>query len=242
MIKNDNVIGFISAPCWLDPAPDELRALAHGKIIIQQTFVHPPEFDYSLKHITEITPHLENAAFSLASAGCTIIASPATPFGYIGYKNIAKSRLSLKKIEKISGVKCISSISAIFDILEYKKLQKIALACTYYPDEWRDLWVSFVRASGYEVVGAQSLVNQGIRSKTNGEVEYPNSSEIMESVKKISENYPNAEAIVISGSGARTLAITEQLKKISNRPVIAADTALFSIIANQLDIKVPFVI
>ena len=64
----------------------------------------------------------------------------------------------------------------------------------------------------------------------------------MESVKKISENYPNAEAIVISGSGARTLAITEHLKKISNRPVIAADTALFSIIAKQLDIKVPFVI
>ena len=126
--------------------------------------------------------------------------------------------------------------------MEYKKLQKIALACTYYPDEWRDLWASFVRASGYEVVGAQSLVNQGIRSKTNGEVEYPSSSEIMESVKKISENYPNAEAIVISGSGARTLAITEQLKKISNRPVIAADTALFSIIAKQLDIKVPFVI
>lgn len=233
MEENHNVIGFISAPSWLDPAPEEFRALTNGEIVVQQTFVHPPKFDYSVRSITEIKSHLANAAYSLASAGCTLIASPATPFGYIGYTNITHARESLKQMEKISGAKCISSVSSIFDILENKNPQKLVLACTYYPEEWRDLWTSFVRASGYEVITAQSLFDQGISSKT----EYPSASEICESIKKISESYPNADAIIISGSGARTLAITHELKKISNRLVIAADTALFSVIATNLNIN-----
>ena len=95
------LILVISAPSWLDPAPDELRELTNGKISIQQTFLDPPGFDYSVQSITEITPFLTNAALSLASAGCTLIASPATPFGYIGYNNITHARESLTKIEKI---------------------------------------------------------------------------------------------------------------------------------------------
>ena len=237
--EKNNVVGFISAPSWLDPAPDEFRELTNGKISVQQTFLDPPGFDYSVQSITKITPFLTNASLSLASAGCTLIASPATPFGYIGYNNITHARESLTKIEKISGASCISSISAIFDILESKKTQTVALACTYYPDEWRDLWSSFVNASGYKVITAQSLVDQGIRSKKNGEIDYPNPSEICESVKRISENYPEADVVIISGSGARTLAITDKLKKITNKVVIAADTALFLSIAKKLNINFP---
>jgi maleate cis-trans isomerase len=239
MRNNNNAIGFISAPSWLDPAPDEFRAITQGKISIQQTFLDPPGFDYSIKSITEIEPHLINAALSLASAGCSLIASPATPFGYMGFDNITKARENLTKITKTSGVECISSISAIFDLLEINKPQTLALACTYYQDDWKDLWTSFVRASGYEVIASQSLVDQGIRKQTLDEVDYPNSDEICESIKIISKNYPNIDAIIISGSGARTMAITDKLKKISNKLIIAADTALFSIIAKKLNINLP---
>ena len=239
MRNNNNAIGFISAPSWLDPAPDEFRMITQGKISIQQTFLDPPGFDYSIKSITEIEPHLINAALSLASAGCSLIASPATPFGYMGFDNITKARENLIKITKTSGVECISSISAIFDLLEIKKPKTLALACTYYPDDWKDLWTSFVRASGYDVIDSQSLVDQGIRKKTLDEIDYPNSDEICESIKIISKNHPNIDAIIISGSGARTMAITDKLKKISNKLIIAADTALFSMIAKKLNINVP---
>ena len=70
-------------------------------------------------------------------------------------------------------------------------------------------------------------------------IDYPNSDEICESIKIISINYPNIVALIISGSGARTMAITDELKKISNKLIIAADTALFSIIAKKLNINVP---
>ena len=104
MRKIHNAIGFISAPSWLDPAPDEFRMITQGKISIQQTFLDPPGFDYSIKSISEIEPHLINAALSLASAGCSLIASPATPFGYMGFDNITKARENLIKIKKTSGV------------------------------------------------------------------------------------------------------------------------------------------
>ena len=157
----------------------------------------------------------------------------------MGFDNITKARENLTKIKKTSGVECVSSISAIFDLLEIKKPKTLALACTYYPDDWKDLWTSFVKASGYEVIASQSLVDQGIRKKTLDEIDYPNSDEICESINIISKNYPNIDAIIISGSGARTMAITDKLKKISNKLIIASDTALFSIIAKKLNINVP---
>ena len=52
-------------------------------------------------------------------------------------------------------------------------------------------------------------------------------------------NYPEADVVIISGSGARTLAITDKLKKITNKLVIAADTALFLSIAKKLNINFP---
>ena len=71
------------------------------------------------------------------------------------------------------------------------------------------------------------------------DIYYANSDEICESIKIISKNHPNIDAIIISGSGARTIAITDELKKISNKLIIAADTALFLIIAKKLNINVP---
>ena len=56
MRKNHNAIGFISAPSWLDPAPDEFRMITQGKISIQQTFLDPPGFDYSCLLYTSPSP------------------------------------------------------------------------------------------------------------------------------------------------------------------------------------------
>ena len=113
------IVGFLSAPDWLDPAPEELRSLTRGRINVQQTIVGPANFDWDTKSIKEIAPHLTHSAMKLASAGCNLIASPATPFGYIGHKDINQARLSIDHLQKIVGVKIISAITAIFDELEF---------------------------------------------------------------------------------------------------------------------------
>ena len=100
-------VGFISVPAWFDPAPDEFRELTRGEIGVQQTFLGAPDFDYRVGSIAAAEPLLVEAAQQLAAAGCSIIANPATPLGYIGHRDIAGARASLAVIERACGVECV---------------------------------------------------------------------------------------------------------------------------------------
>ena len=104
MKNSTKLVGFLSAPGWLDPAPEELRILTDGKISVQQTIVGPANFDWHTKSIAEIGPYLKHSAMQLAAAGCTLIASPATPFGYIGHRDINQARLSNHHLQENIGI------------------------------------------------------------------------------------------------------------------------------------------
>ena len=118
--------------------------------------------------------------------------------------------------------------------------EDIALACTHFPDHWRDSWSVFVASSGFEVLSAASLVDQGIAAPREPDtVEYPTPAQICATVTRIAQDRPSADAIVVTGSGARTLAITEELRALSGKRVIAADTGLYRMIAEKLEIDPP---
>lgn len=239
MSSKKTAVGFISAPGWLDPAPDEFRELTRGTVAVQQTFLDLPNFDYQTESIAGCEPQLTHAALNLAGAGCSLIASPATPFGFVGHENISEARARLMRIEQACGVECLSSIAAIIEALEAWQIRKVALACTYYPDEWRDSWSAFVSNSGFEVLSAASLVDQEIvEPDQSGAVVYPTPEQICEAVSKMAADCPAADVIVVSGAGARTLAITEELRAISGKRIIAADTGLFRAICERLEIDV----
>lgn len=237
MGEAQKIVGFISAPDWFDPAPDEFRLITKGGVGVQQTFFDPPGFDYRTENIARCEPALTHAARHLAGVGCSVIASPATPFGFLGHRNIAGARAQLGRIEAACGTPCITSITAMMDTLEDWQVRKVALACTYYPDDWRDLWSAFVAASGFEVLSAASLVNQGIKAPPDADVvEYPTPDEIGRGIAKMAAECPEAEVIVVTGSGARTLAITRTLREVSGKRILAADTALYRSISARLGI------
>ena len=236
-------IGFISAPDWPDPTPDEFRALTQGAVAVQQTFLDPPDFDYQMASIAGCEPQLTRAAQHLAGAECALIATPATPFGFIGHPDVADARARLLRMQRACGVVCTSSVVAIIEALEAWHVRKVALACTYFPDVWRDAWSAFVAASGFTVLSAQSLVDQGLKQpSTAARVAYPTTAQIIAAVSKMAQDCPAAEVIVVTGSGARTLAITETLRTISGKRIIAADTALYRKIGAILAVEMSLVL
>ncbi len=231
--------GFISPPDWLDPTPDEFRALTKGAVAVQQTILDLPNFDYQMDSIAGCEPQLIRAAQQLAGAGCSIIAIPTIPFGFMGHRNISEARARLKRIREACGVECISAVAAIIEALESWQVKNVALACTYFPDEWRDSWCAFVAESGFDVLSAASLVDQGIRQPSvSGSIEYPTPEEIAGSVSEMAGDCPAADVIVVTGSGARTLAITEELRASSGKRIVAADTGLYRMISEKLAIDV----
>ena len=52
--------------------------------------------------------------------------------------------------------------TAIIDGLRALQANRVAIATSYYTPVWRDHWVSFVEACGFDVLLAQSMDQQGL--------------------------------------------------------------------------------
>lgn len=235
-------VGFISPPDWFDPTPDEFRDLSGGTVAVQQSFLDLPDFDWRMQSIARSEPEITKAARQLAGAGCSILAIVGTPFGWAGLDNIAEARHRMRRIEQACGVECISAGTAIIDALDDCQARRIALACTYYADEWRDLWSRFVARSGYDVAAAVTLSDQGLTPRHGPDSqEYwaPTPEDIVQSVEKIAHEFEMIEAIVITGAGSRTHAITQDLLTASGTHVIASDTVLYRKLFKKLKIDIP---
>lgn len=238
------MVGFISPPDWFDPTPGEFRDLSQGAVIVQQTFLDLPDFDWQMESIARTEPQITKAARQLARAGCSILAIVGTPFGWAGLDNIDDARERMRRIEQACGVECISTGTAIIDALEHCQAHRIALACTYYADDWRDSWSRFVTRSGFDVLAAVTLSDQGLtppHGSDNEEYWAPTSEDILQSVERLTNEFAMTEAIVITGAGSRTLSITQDLLATSGKHVIASDTALYRKLFEKLKIdNLPF--
>ena len=65
----------------------------------------------------------------------------------------------------------------------------------------------------------------------------PTGARIRESVANLIESAADVEAVVISGSGSRTLGVIEDMRNDYGIPVIGSDTALYRAIARKLQIE-----
>lgn len=225
-----SVIGFISPPDWTDPTPSEFREIEGGAVVVQQTILDLPNFDWKMESIAACEASLTNAAVQLANAGCDITVIVGTPFGWAGLENVDAAKERLERISKVSGVDCISSATAISDALNDAGVNTLGLACTYYSDDWKNRWAQFLAMSGYDIHAASSMTDQGLMKPhglSSKENWAPTPSEIIKSVTILADQHPDVEGIVITGAGARTSSILDTLRAQTGKYIIGSDTALY---------------
>lgn len=233
-------VGFVSPPDWFDPTPDEFRQICGQKIPVQQTILDLPDFDWRMESIARSEPQQIDAAGKLAKAGCSVAAVVGTPFGWAGFEDVAGARERKRRIEAASGAHCILTGIAIVEALELAGLERVALACTYYSDEWRGRFSNYMRKSGFEVLTAQTLSDQGLvptHDADDREHWAPTPDLISASVERIGRECPDAEAIVITGAGARTRDLLTSLRQATGRFVIGSDTALYAAILGHFGVE-----
>ncbi|MDQ7089922.1 MAG: hypothetical protein Q9M50_04670 [Methylococcales bacterium] len=235
-------IGFISAPAWSDPAPYEFTTAVQEKIITQQAFPLLPDFDYSLDNITSelVEERFCLCARSLQAAGCDLLVQVGSPFSWAKSGLEAQARQRNTRIEKAANIPSIMTSLAIVDALRVHRIKKVAI-CTYYTLSWKECFSSFLALCGFKVLQAASFSEQGLVKAENEEnlfkYAWNNPSDmIKESVRLIKDAAPEAEAIVITGTGVRTLAILCELEAIAQCPVIPADTVLYWLSARYLNL------
>jgi len=232
-------IGFISAPAWLDPAPSEFSNVIVEEVRTQQAPLLLPEFDYRLKSIASVQNELNLCARSLKAMGCDVIAQVGSPFAWAKAASEAEARLRNKAMMTAAHVPTLMTGLAIVDGLRALHVNKISVNCTYYESDWRDGFSAFLRLCGFDIIHVSTLAEQGLIAPSTKmeDIGWSMTPELSsKSILFAAEASPDAEAIVVTGAGTRTLDILVDMEAQTKRPIIAADTILYWAIARELDL------
>ena len=233
-------LGVIAAPGWFDPTAGEFMVRRADALEATQTILPPPGFDWSFEQIAQSEPGLETAARLLAEAGCEVIAQVGPAFAYRIGGSVDGARALGQRLSEACGAPVVLNGVAVLDALRETGCRRIAVSCPYYSQPWKQGFVQFLEQQGFSVAAAQTFVDQGIFARQE-EVSARNyaftESEVMASVRRTRASAPSAEAVVVSGSGVRTLNWVEELEREFGIPIIAADLALYRAVLKTLDLR-----
>ena len=232
-------IGFISAPAWFDPGPSEFSKVVVEEVSTQQAPLLLPEFDYRLESIASVQNELNLCARSLKAIGCDLVAQVGSPFAWANATSEAEARSRNKAMMTSAHVPTLMTGLAIVDGLRTLGINKVAVNCTYYESDWRDGFSAFLRLCGFNTIHVSTLTDQGLIEPAAKMEDYGWSMTpelASKSIRAVAEASPDAEAIVVTGAGTRTLDILAHMEAQTKRPIIAADTILYWAIARELDL------
>lgn len=239
-IPSPPIFGFISPPRWFDPSPAEFASICAGPVRTQQTILPMFNFEFELVNISKTEPELMAAARSLGETGCQAIAKTGTPFAWAGAPTEDQARQRSDRLANTAGVPVVMAGLAIVDALRALNARRVAVSTPYYTAEWRACWNAFLVSCGLDVVSMLSMDQQGIVPKNAdvGDHSWATSpTMVMLAAEKIKQDTPTADAVVITGAGARTLSLIAALEEKLGVPVIASDTALYWGLARALRIE-----
>lgn len=238
-VQRPTTVGFITPPRWHDPAPHEFSHVCGVAVRTQQSILPLPDFDYRLETIGHVdtSAALAVQARLLASAECDLVVQVGTPFAWAGTTSEAEARARGEALEQAAGVPVIMTGLALIDALRALGARRPALACTYYDAAWRDGWAAFVARCGFEPAHVATMADQGLvqPGDTLARYGFAMSEELAQaSVERTATAAPEADAIVVTGTGTRTLWLAPVLERVLGRPIVGADTVGYWVAARLL--------
>ena len=223
-------LGIITAPGWIDPNAPDLERLYPGQLQLQQTILPPPGFDYSFAAIAASEPHLSTAAKMLAEAGCELVIQDGPGFGCLIGGTPAGARAAGERISQACGVPVVLNAVAILDELERLAARRVAVAAPYYSPAWKAMFTEFLGHGGYRIEAFQTFVEQGLfpdQASVNARHYRFSEDEVRASLGRTRAAAPNAEAMIVVGTGIRTAHWIDRLERDLGLPLVPADTSLY---------------
>jgi maleate cis-trans isomerase len=234
-------LGIIAAPGWIDPTAREFSGLCYQAIDIAQTIMPPVGFDYSFEQIEQAEPHLAYAAQLLKEAGSEVIIQVGPAFAYFNDYTAAGARALQQRLTDASGCQVILNGVAVLDAIHALDCKHVVLACPYYNEQWKSRFLIFLQSVNIVIEGCQTFTEQGLfasQQEVDARHYHFSEEEIKQSIRLSRASAPNAEMVLVGGSGVRCLNIIEKLEQEFGVPVLSADVALHWATANALNIEI----
>ena len=159
----------------------------------------------------------------LESVPAAIHSMEALRVGVVVLSHTAVSYLSgfehepalLERIAKLSGARPLTAATAITEALRHLGVRRIALA-TPYPEVIASAGRAYWTAAGFDIVA-----HRGLEGVTNI---YEETEERAHTLGRAADA-PNADAVLISGTGLPTAGVVERLERDLGKPVVTSQTA-----------------
>ena len=204
--------GFVTTPRYFDPSPQEFLRVAPKAVGVMQRPLEIPGYAYELGQRARNFDQLEQAAICLGECFCQVIGQVGTNWVHCNGTTPAEIRDICERISDKAGARFLMAGLMIVDALNALGVKRIAVANSYYRDDWRDGINRFLVEAGFEILWSGSLVDQGLYRNVaeQEEVErqtlwsYP-AKDVVGACVKAAEAAPEAEAVVQTGAGFRTL-------------------------------------
>ena len=218
------VAGFVGPPGWRDPSPDEFRSVSGIEAVGMTLDLGP--FDWSLDRIATTEGQIAQAAAALVDRGATVVGIVGTPFGWAGLGPGERPHDRNERIAASCGTPVVSAVSGVLDWLADLGARRVALAATYYDRDWCERWERFVAHQGFDVANCSSMADLGIVSSplvATDETHWAPLPDRIEATVTGVLRLGAADAVVVSGAGARTLTCHDRLVAAAGVPVVSSD-------------------
>jgi len=212
---NATVIGVVSPRSNDSPPPDGPRMYPGVKFIARGVGVKaltPEGYDAAWEGIVP-------AAVELARQGATAILVHGASLTF--YRGHAAHEKLLADVRAATGLPAITMSSAMVEGLRHLGAKKIGV-CTAYSDEINDRLRNLLAASGFDV-----LALEGFDIREFGAASKKSDDDIVELADTVAAEAPQAESLLISCGGLRTLEAGRRVEEKHGVPVVSSTESAY---------------
>ena len=241
-------VGFTSPPKDFDAAPTDFLRLSPETVGAHGRLLHAPEYAHQLSQRADNFHLLEEVVHCMANAGADAVGQVGTNWVHANGTDADDIRRFTSELSEKYETPFFMAGMCLVDACEALGVSKIALNSVYFWPDWRDGVVRFLRSAGLDVVWAGNFVDQGwyeTQEEVNGKTWIFPGELAKNSVRKVAEMAPDAEAILINGMPnwrradglpQRTVTHVAELEADIGLPLISSDFALYWALFRSLGI------
>ncbi len=234
-----NQVGFTSPPFDFDAAPSDFLRIAPKTIGVHGRIMHAPGYAHELTQRTKNFDLLEEFVHCMSNSGADVVGQVGTNWVHCNGTTPNQIREFCDRLSDTYETPFHMAGMCLVEALREINAEKIALNSVYYWPDWRDGIARFLREAGFDVAYVGNFVDQGFyqTQKEVNDLTWIFPGELAEkSITYVAEQVHDADAIVINGMpnwrdeaglAQRALYYTPSFEKITGKPVIASDTALY---------------
>ncbi len=226
--------GFVTTPKYFDDAVQEFLKVAPKGVGAIQRVLSLDGYSWALDQRVAGMEEMEHSARALAESNCDVVMQVGTNWVHAAGTGPADIRKKINRVSGNIGVPFVMAGHAIVEGLNHIGATRIAVANSYYRDDWRDGINRYLTAAGFEIVASGSIMDQGIVADLDEALaieaatlwNYPDFI-VRKAIVDMHHEAPDADAVVQTGAGFRTIDLLQSIEDETGVPVIASDGATF---------------